>query len=264
MKQFVFSNLKKLSATLIMSVIFVLNTGCTSTVLEHDGSTPFKPVVNPGNVMLYHLDGSFDAEATKRAYRDMMVSFGYPVSAKLKSDEFWVCDFLQRDMAKLGMGGVLWINEGGVYSESGAKKYAGEFKDEKFGYLGHEIYLLPAQMLPEHRHVGGSSGFPCKMEAWHVRHGSVEFFGEYDSGSGEILISEMPESERPWGYGEPWFKARYVKKCNAGDIYKLADPESWHFQRAGVDGAIVTEYGTNHNHVEFSKPGMEFKCSAKK
>ncbi|OVE81706.1 hypothetical protein BVY04_02625 [bacterium M21] len=214
--------------------------------------------------MLYQVDGALDVPYTKQAYLDMMVDFGYPVPAKLKTDEFWICDFLQRDMEKLGMGGVLWINEAGEYGKSGAKEYSGKAKGQKFGYLGHEIYLLPGQMLPEHRHIGGAGGFSPKMEAWHIRHGSVEFFGQYDSGSGETLISEMPESERPWGYGESWFKAKYVKKSKAGEVYKLADPESWHFQRAGKDGAIVTEYGTNHNHVEFSKPGMAFKCSAKK
>jgi hypothetical protein len=47
-------------------------------------------------------------------------------------------------------------------------------------------------------------------------------------------------------------------------MYKLVDPESWHFQRAGAQGAIVSEYATYHNHVTFSKPGMEFDCSKAK
>jgi hypothetical protein len=73
----------------------------------------------------------------------------------------------------------------------------------------------------------------------------------------------MPEKERPWGYGEPWFKSKYVavRTAKSGKLYSLEDPESWHFQRAGAEGAIVAEYATYHNHVEFSKPGMEFDSS---
>ncbi|NQV32413.1 MAG: hypothetical protein HQ515_06945 [Phycisphaeraceae bacterium] len=96
------------------------------------------------------------------------------------------------------------------------------------------------------------------METWHVRHGSVEFFGEYQGAAGETLISEMPESEKPWGYGEKWFKSKYVKSCVAGELYSLNDPESWHFMRAGKNGAIVAEYASYHNDVKFSNPEMEF------
>lgn len=220
---------------------------------------------NPGNAALYQKNGAFDAAATKEAYFTMMRSFGYPISDVLKTDEFWVCDFLQRDMANLGMGGIFWINASGRYGQSGAKAYTGEFKDEKFGYLGHDIYLLPGQVLPEHHHVGGADGYGPKMESWQVRHGSVEFFGEYKSDGDETLISAMAESKRPWGYGEKWFKSKYVAQRTekSGKLYTMGDPESWHFQRAGARGAIVTEYATYHNHVEFSKPGMAFSSSEK-
>lgn len=76
--------------------------------------------------------------------------------------------------------------------------------------------------------------------------------------AGETPISEMPKSERPWGYGQEWFKSKYVKKCVAGEIYSLNDPESFHFMRAGKNGAIVAEYATYHNDVKFSHPTMEF------
>jgi len=45
------------------------------------------------------------------------------------------------------------------------------------------------------------------METWHIRHGSLEFFGQYQDAAGETPISEMPKSERPWGYGQEWFKS---------------------------------------------------------
>jgi hypothetical protein len=66
---------------------------------------------------------------------------------------------------------------------------------------------------------------------------------------------------RPWGCEEDWFQSKYIAKRDAktNQIYVLNDPESWHGQVAGPEGAIVTEVATYHNHVMFSKPGMEFK-----
>jgi hypothetical protein len=208
----------------------------------------------------FYREGAFDPDAARAAYFKMMEKFGYPIPEVLRTDEFWVCDFLQADYALLGMGGVFWINAKGTYGENGGGAYDGEFKRQSFGYLGHEIFLLPGQMLPEHRHIGGPEGFGPKMEAWQVRYGEVEFFGEYQRAGDETPISGMPEDRRPWGFGQDWFKSKFVAKrtAKAGKLYTLEDPESWHFQRAGADGAIVTEYATYHNHVEFSKPGMEF------
>lgn len=210
----------------------------------------------------YKADGSFDADAAKQAYFDMFKALGFPVPDSLRTDEFWVCDFLQGDFEKLGMGGVFWVNTNGTYGQSGSKSYQGKFKDEQFGYLGHDLFLLPGQMLPEHHHIGGPEEYPTygpKMEAWLVRHGSVEFFGEFE-GSEEKPISQMSEHERPWGYGSDWFRSKFVasRSANEGRVYTMADPESWHCQRAGKDGAIVTEFATFHNHVSFSKPDMEF------
>ena len=207
----------------------------------------------------YGADGAFSAAAAKKAYFDLMRAHKYPASKVLETDQFWVCDFLQGDFTKLGMGGIFWINAKGQYGEAGAKAYDGAFKAASYGYLGHEIYLLPGQMLPEHRHVGGSEGFGPKMEGWHVRYGSAQFFGEHNGTAGEKPISEMPAAERPWGFGQAWFKSKYfVTRC-AGELYSQENPESWHFLRAGPEGCIVSEYATYHNQVEFSKPGMEFK-----
>lgn len=209
----------------------------------------------------FYDEGVFGPEKAAEAYREMMKRFGYPVSEALQSEQLWTCDFLQGDFSKLGIGGIFWINALEVYGKSGAGLYRGDFRNARFGYMGLEIFLLPGQALPEHSHLGGPDGVGPKMEAWLVRHGEVEFFGEHQSSGEETLIEDMPESGRPWGYGEPWFRSKYVAKRSAssGQIYSLADPESWHFQRAGAEGAIVTEFATCHNHVQFSKPGMEFE-----
>lgn len=211
----------------------------------------------------FYKGTAFDPGAAKEACFQMMERFGYPIPDILRGDDFWVCDFLQGDFAKLGMGGVFWINAKGNYGKNGGGTYKGGFKDRDFGYLGHDIFLLPGQALPEHHHIGGPEGHGPKMEAWQVRYGEVEFFGEHKRAGDEVLISGMPEDKRPWGSGEDWFRSKYVAKRTAksGKLYTLEDPESYHFQRAGADGAIVTEYATYHNHVAFSKPGMEFDSS---
>jgi hypothetical protein len=73
----------------------------------------------------------------------------------------------------------------------------------------------------------------------------------------------MPPQDRPWGYGQDWFKSQYIvrRTAKSGQLYTMGDPESWHGQRAGPEGAIVTEYGTYHNQVEFSKPDLKFASS---
>ncbi|HEY3324610.1 MAG TPA: hypothetical protein VGP72_29430 [Planctomycetota bacterium] len=227
---------------------------------ENTGLKPFSAVPTLENSAFYKADGSFDQDVAKKAYYDMMKAYHYPIPPYLKTKEFWTADFKQGSFASLGMAGIFWKNVSGTFGEVGTKAYKGDFKDKVYGYLGHEIFLLPGQMLPEHNHLGDrdNKGFGPKMETWHIRHGSVEFFGECKGSEGETLVSEMPKSQLPWGYGQAWFKSKYVKKCVAGEIYSLNDPESFHFMRAGPNGAIVTEYATYHNDVKFSHPTMEF------
>ena len=250
----------KMSCHLMTGLLAAFLIGGCAVPRNYTGLTPLAPFPHFASPAFYKADGSFDQDVAKQAYFDMMRAYHYPVPEILKTDALWTADFMQSDFAKLGMGGIFWKNVEGVYGNAGAKAYKGEFKDQKFGYLGHEMYLLPGQMLPEHCHLadGDGKGFGPKMETWHIRHGSVEFFSEHKGDSGETLISDMPASERPWGYGQPWFKSKYVKKSGAGEIYSMSDAESWHFMRAGKDGAIVSEYATYHNDVKFSKPGMQF------
>jgi hypothetical protein len=250
----------KTSCTLMTGILAAIWLSGCAAPKSYTGLTPLTPFPRLASPSFYKPDGSFDQTVAKQAYYDMMQAYHYPIPALLKSDAFWVADFMQSDFARLGMAGIFWKNVEGTYGTIGAKAYAGEFKEQKYGYLGHEIFLLPGQMLPEHNHLanGDGKGFGPKMETWHIRHGSVDFFGEYKGDAGEALISGMPAGERPWGYGQPWFKSKFVKTCGAGELYSLNDPESWHFMRAGKDGAIVAEYATYHNDVKFSKPDMQF------
>ena len=67
---------------------------------------PLTAFANPGNKAFYGKDGAFSQINAKKAYFDMMKSFGYPIQKKLQGDDFWVCDFVQRDYEKLGMAGI--------------------------------------------------------------------------------------------------------------------------------------------------------------
>lgn len=254
----------KRSTIILFAVFVVMLSGCNKKsdcgsvcMKDYTGEIPLAAVETPVNGDFYKEDGSFCAEKALEAYFSMMKAFHYPIPQTLR-DQVWTADFLSSDFAKIGMGGIFWINESGVYGETGGKDYDGKYVGQKFGYLGHDIYLLPGQAIPEHHHIEGVQGYGPKMEAWRIINGTVTFYGEYNHGNGEKLISELPKDQQPWGFGEDWFRSTYYVTLKAGDVYVLKDPESWHFQEAGENGAIVSEYATYHNHVSFSKPGMEF------
>ena len=185
------------------------------------------------NEQFYKADGSFDTAKAKQAYYDMMKRFHYPVYDKLKGDDFWAVDFSLKDFVHVGMAGIFWWN------------------DKKEGYFGHEIYLLPGQMIVEHAHVTAGDVKP-KMEAWQVRHGSIYTFGEGDET--KPCPIQLPESQA---------KCITVKNCKLlkqGDIAGLNRAEAKHFMIAGPEGAIITEYATYHDNagLRFTNPGVKF------
>ena len=151
---------------------------------------------------------------------------GIPFTPFLEAN-FWVTDFGLGDFEHVGMGGVFWINN----------------PDHR--YFGHEIYLLPSQMIVEHYHV--ESAFPAKHESWQVRCGSV-----YNFGIGEPTPNPpaLPESQKEY------ITVANYHVMNTGDLSALKEPESRHFLMAGEQGAIVTEYGTYHDNggLRFTNP----------
>jgi D-lyxose ketol-isomerase len=183
------------------------------------------------NEHFYKSDGTFDAEAGKAAMYEMFEHYNYPIVPRLKSDEFWVADFGLGKFAEIGMGGIFWLN----------------LKDEN--YFGHEIYLLPGQNIPEHRHVQTSDA-EAKRESWQVRHGWVYLFGEgEESPEWKTLV---PPSHKEC------CKSKAVAKLMPGEVEHMGGPEQWHFMQGGDAGAIVTEYATYHdgNGLRFSHPGV--------
>ena len=101
----------------------------------------------------YDASGKFLVDKAKAAYFDMMDTLPLPDPRQLRK-EMWVLDFGLNDFVHVGMAGIFWLNR----------------KD--YGYFGHEIFLLPGQMIAEHAHVETKQG-PAKMESWHVRHGMI-------------------------------------------------------------------------------------------
>ena len=129
--------------------------GCSQ---GNHSTTERKRRMGSPNSKFYH-DGVFNKAKAFVAYYAMMKRFDYPIPPVLKTDQFWTSDFAQNDFANVGMAGIFWIN------------------NKEHGYFAHEIYLLPGQMIVEHRHNVSKEG-PAKMESWHVRHGMIHTFGE--------------------------------------------------------------------------------------
>ena len=180
----------------------------------------------------YGPDGTFDADAAKDAYYEMMERFGYPIPARLRGEDFWTLDFGLGQFTEAGMGGILWIN------------------NLEHDYMGHEIFLLPNQMIPEHWHVATDT-VRAKVEGWHLRHGSLTLFSEGTPTPGvERLI---PPLHRDIAV------ARTATPLPIGEYGTLANPGERHFMLAGPEGAIVSEYASAHDMagVRFTHPDIK-------
>jgi D-lyxose ketol-isomerase len=183
----------------------------------------------------FYDDGVFNKTKAFEAYYEMMRRFHYPIPPVLKTDEFWTSDFAQSDFLRVGMAGVFWIN------------------NTEYGYFGHEIYLLPGQMIAEHQHNDCDDG-PAKMESWQVRHGMVYTFGEGEPT--KDLPIELPQSQLKVN-GITALRCQCLKAGEVGTLNRVKAP---HFMIAGPEGAIVTEYGTPHygEALEFTNKSVKF------
>ena len=179
----------------------------------------------------FYVDGEFQAESGRQAYFEMLERFGYPVPDKLRED-LWATDFGLGDFVHVGMGGVFWLN------------------DEKYKYFGHEIFLLPGQMIVEHAHVETEAA--AKMESWHVRHGMIYTLGEGEPT--DPMPVELPASQAEF------ITVRHCEPVAQGEIVGLNRPEAKHFMIGGPEGAVVTEYATYHDNdaLRFTNAGVKF------
>lgn len=185
------------------------------------------------NADFYDGEGNFVVERGKKAFYRLMEHHGYPIPPRLRGEEFWCVDFGLGKFTEVGMAGIFWVN------------------NHRDDYFGHEIYLLPGQMIPEHRHLRTPKARP-KMEAWQPRHGHIHIYAEGDSTPG--VEARIPPTHREIA------KARKETRLMPGEVGELAGPEEWHWMRAGPEGAIVTEYASYHDNdaLRFSHPDIQF------
>jgi len=189
-------------------------------------------IKKPNNADFYTPDGKFNVKAAKQAYYDMMNAYKYPIPDRLRGEEFWTLDFALGKFSEVGMAGILWIN------------------NIEHNYFGHEIYLLPGQMIAEHQHVK-TDKTAAKLEGWHVRHGWVYVYGEGTPTPG--VEARIPPTHKKCAV------ARTEKRLNPGECACLGKALEKHWMRAGPQGAIVSEYATAHDMagLRFSHPNVK-------
>jgi len=185
------------------------------------------------NADFYDAQGKFLVDKAREAYFDMMERFHYPIPDSLRKG-MWILEFGLGDFVHVGMAGIFWLNR------------------KEYGYFGHEIYLLPGQMIAEHAHVKTDGG-PAKMESWHVRHGMIYTFGEGEET--RPLPVALPESQLKIGA----ITCKHCEPLGPGELRDLNRLDAKHFMYAGPEGAIVTEYATYHDNagLRFSNPNVK-------
>ncbi len=224
--------MKKLTMICCMAVALVAAVGCcgSSTCTQTTNNTEMKKYAKKYTNADFYKDGVFQEDVAKKAYLDMFEFYGYPMTPFLEAN-FWVAEFGIGDFENCGMGGVFWLN------------------DAENGYFAHDIYLLPDQMVPEHKHV--ETEHPAKIESWMVQHGWVYNFSEV----GEPIADAeqvIPASQLPTTVSR-----HYVKQTIDGIVHlKDAGAETWHSLIAGPEGAIVHEYANYHDGagLRFTNP----------
>ena len=203
-------------------------TGLAANLASAADGTAGTAVKTYKNADFYDAAGTFLADKAVEAYYDMFRRFHYPISEKLQK-EMWILDFGLEDFAHVGMAGIFWLNR------------------QDYNYFGHEIYLLPGQMIPEHCHLATAKG-AAKMESWQPRRGMIYTFGEGEPTP--ELLDKIPASQREI------VKSRHCQPLGIDELADLNRLTAWHFMVAGPEGALVTEYGTFHDMdgLRFSNP----------
>lgn len=184
------------------------------------------------NEDFYDKAGKFNVEAAKEAYYKMMRWFDYPIPERLRGPDFWTLDFGLGIFMEVGMAGIFWMN------------------NKEHNYMGHDIWLLPGQMIPEHWHVKTEEAGP-KLEGWLVRHGSAYLYGEGTPTPG--VAERISPSHRDIAV------ARTEVFLKPGEIKMLGKALEKHSMRAGPEGAIVTEFATYHDMkgLRFTHPQVK-------
>lgn len=220
--------MKNLKLIVAVAVLFLLAACGTETKTET--KTTMKEYTKKYTNADFYKDGKIQPQVALEAYRDMLAFYGVPYSETLKAG-IWITDFELGDFENVGMAGIFWLN------------------DAEHGYFGHEIYLLPGQMIPEHYHL--ATEYPAKFESWKVNHGWCYNFG---IGNPTADAPAIPKSQ------ENFITVRNFVHQGIDEVLPLKQIESRHFLFAGDNGAIITEYGTYHDGagLRFTNPNVVF------
>ena len=116
-------------------------------------------------------------------------------------------------------------------------------------YCAKELVLFPHQTCPEHRHPPVAGG-PGKMETFRCRQGKVWLYVEGEP-------AESPGTQPPEGSREHYTVFHEIE-LSPGEQYTIM-PNTWHWFKAGAEGAIVSEFSTTSRDEsdEFTDPRVE-------
>ena len=167
----------------------------------------------------FYKDGKFQGDVALKAYEDMLSFYGIQLSDFMRKN-LWITDFELGDFEHVGMAGFFWVN------------------DAEHGYFAHEIYLLPGQMITEHRHV--ATDHPAKHESWMVEKGWAYNFSEI--GEETPNAPAIPATHGP-------IKSKNFVIQQVGEVLPLKQLTTFHFLMAGPEGAIVSEWATYHDNA---------------
>ena len=162
------------------------------------------------NADFYDAQGNFKQDVAKEAFLDMFAYYDVPFTPLMEKD-IWFTDFGLGDFENVGMGGIFWIN------------------DSTYGYFSHSIYLLPGQMIPEHKHV--KTAFPAKQESWMVDKGWVYNFSEVGEPTEDGRFALKLYNRLIAGEEIEWISPNFPYKKETG--YSLSDEEGRPLTRAG-------------------------------
>lgn len=202
-----------------------------------EGNRPARTLTKYDNSHFYKADGTFNEQAAKEAFAELFRFHRYTLADVVDDERFWVVDFGLGDFANVGMGGIFWVN------------------DKEHGYFGHEIYLLPFQMIPEHAHVPAEDK-PAKHEYWQVRNGSIynfSFGGSKDDPMPEGVSLPKSQLDADAITCFKWQELTPKTGMGKGEAV-LNKVGEYHFMMGGPRGAIVTEYANYH-----AGPGLQLR-----
>lgn len=179
----------------------------------------------------FYKDGKLQAEVALKAYEEMLAHYGITLSPFMRAN-LWITDFELGDFEHVGMAGFFWVN------------------DPEYNYFAHDIYLLPGQMITEHKHVP-TEDFGPKMESWVVKNGWA-----YNFSVGESTPNAPKLPECQTGY----ITAQNFVIQHVNEIIHLKAIETPHFLLAGDNGAVIQEFACYHdgNGLRFTNPKVEF------